>query len=366
MIFSRRSAITPVFMLVFATLVTLPTRIVADTHPFNFEIKEISTPKVIKEKLLEDWPEDGIITFPESGRKPWIQAIQSAKKEIKMAAYKLSDPRIVNELIGAREKGVKVDILIQPYTFEHDKSANTKSPIEELKSKGINIHTASPMYNQVHHKLILVDGEWGCLGTGNLDAESFDGDRAVEAAPCRDFLVTITNPDLLNSINTIFQADIERKRIAFPQSQLVWGPEDQRSIFLKMINSAKKSIIVYQQDFQDKGIAEAVAEAARQGVKVEVLMMPYPFSKKEDRNIPNQDLIRQAGGKIYLHTKHYVHAKALIIDAENESGALMYVGSCNFYPESIERNRELGILIKDHGQISKILEKFEEDKATVE
>lgn len=363
MIFSRRSLTKP--LLLFVTFVALSTKTIAGIHPFNFEIGQVSTPEVIKEKLPSDWLEHGVITFPESQRAPWIKAIQSAKKEIKMAAYKLSDPQIVEQLIKARDRGITVDILIQPYTFEHDKSANLKSPIEELKNKGINIHTASSMFNQVHHKLILVDGEWGCLGTGNLDAESFDGDPKVEAAPCRDFLVTITNSDLLNAINAIFQADIEHKRLAFPQSQLVWGPEDQRSVFLKMINSAKKTIRIYQQDFQDKGIAEAVAEAARQGVKVEVLMMPYPFSKKEDRNIPNQDFIRQAGGQIYLHTKYYMHAKVLIIDAEDKDNGIMYVGSCNFYPESIDRNRELGVLINDPGQISKVLEKFEEDKKSV-
>lgn len=345
--FLTRSFITkPIFLLAFTILAVLPTKIIANPSPFNFEIRQVSTPATIKEKLPSDWPEDGILTFPESQRKPWIQAIQSAKKEIKMAAYKLSDSKIVEELIKAHEKGVKVDILIQPYTFEHDKSANVKSPIEELKSKGIGIHTAASMFNQVHHKLILIDGKWGCLGTGNLDAESFDGDSSADATSCRDFLVTITDADLLNSIKTVLQADIDHKRIVFPQSQLVWGPEDQRSIFLKMINSAKTSIAIYQQDFQDKGIAEAVAEAARQGVKVDVLMMPYPFSKKEDKNIPNQDIIKQAGGKVHLNTKYYIHAKVLIIDSEDNDNAMMYVGSCNFYPESIDRNRELGLLIK--------------------
>lgn len=365
MIFFKRTVRSSLILLFFATLSVLPTQTIANTHPFNFRIEQVSTPEVIKEKLPPDWPEDGILTFPEAQRDPWIRAIKSAKKEIKMAAYKLSDHQIIDQLVEARARGVKVEILIEPYVFTHELSANIKSPIEELKNKGVSIYAASKKFNQVHHKLILIDGEWGFLGTGNLDTESFDGDKSVGAAPCRDFLVTITNPDLLKAIEGIFQADTEHKPVTFPQSQLVWGPEDQRSIFLKMINSAKKSIIIYQQDFQDKGIAEAVAEAARQGVKVEVLMMPYPFSKKEDKNIPNQDLIRQAGGQIYLHTNYYIHAKVLLIDQEDEENAMMYVGSCNFYPESIDRNRELGVLIKDYKQVSRVLEKFHEDKKSV-
>lgn len=128
-----------------------------------------------------------------------------------------------------------------------------------------------------------------------------------------------------------------------------------------MINSARKSIRIYQQDFTDIGIAQAVAGAARAGVNVEVIMMPFPFSKSEDKNTPNQNLIQEAGGKIYLHTHHYIHAKVMIIDAEDVENRLMYIGSCNFYTPSLDQTRELGLLSADDEQIKQVNAVFDCD-----
>jgi phosphatidylserine/phosphatidylglycerophosphate/cardiolipin synthase-like enzyme len=200
------------------------------------------------------------------------------------------------------------------------------------------------------------------ISTGNLDAETFDSVPTISPAPCRDFAITITNPKILEELATMFKADITDKRISPPlSSQLVWGPDNQRNVFLRMINSARKSIRIYQQDFTDVCIAQAVAGAARDGVKVEVVMMPYPFSKTEDKNIPNQKLIQEAGGRIYLHNYHYMHAKVMIIDGEDADNRLMYIGSCNFYTPSLDQTRELGVLTADAEQIKQINTVFDSD-----
>lgn len=52
----------------------------------------------------------------------------------------------------------------------------------------------------------------------------------------------------------------------------------------------------------------------------------------------------------------YIHAKVLIVDDKE-----MYVGSSNFYANSIDQTRELGILIKDSKQIKIVKDQFEKD-----
>lgn len=137
---------------------------------------------------------------------------------------------------------------------------------------------------------------------------------------------------------------------------LVWGPDQQRNAFLYMINSAEKSIHVYQQDFTDEGITQAVSGAARRGIKVQIIMMPFPFSKKEDKNILNQQMMIKAGAMVGLNTSNYMHSKILIID-----GKMMYVGSCNFYTPSLDQPRELGIVTDNHAPIEKVLGVFYRD-----
>lgn len=303
-----------------------------------------------------NWKQGEVFVFPKIGRKPWLDAIKGAQNTINIAAYKLSDPIIVDALCEVSKRGVHINLLIQPEPFKNEKSLNIKSPIQTLREAGIQIFTLSARFNQAHYKMITVDNRLGLISTGNLDAESFDGipDQKIEA--CRDFAVPILDGATLDAMNTMFLADIKDKRVVPNFPRLVWGPDQQRKAFLEMINGARKSIHIYQQDFQDVGIAEAVAGAARSGVDVRIIMMPFPFNKKEDKNIPNQTLMAEAGVKIGLNTKHYIHAKVLIIDEKE-----MYIGSGNFYTPSIDQTRELGILVQDSTQIQTVLNVFEED-----
>jgi len=316
--------------------------------------KAVSTKQAIQAMLPAGWPSNGLQIFPDAGRQAWLDAINSAKQSIQMAAYKLSDEAIVSAIISAmKTKKIEVDVLIQPEICKHGQSLNVESPIDLFGKEGIRVHTLSNRFNQAHYKMVIIDGKWGMISTGNLDAETFNGVSTISAAPCRDFAITITNPEIIEELAAIFKADITDKRVSPPlSSQLVWGPDNQRSVFLRMINSARKSIRIYQQDFTDIGIAQAVAGAARAGVAVEIIMMPFPFSKGEDKNIPNQELVRKAGGKVYLHTYHYIHAKVMIIDADDTDNRLMYIGSCNFYTPSLDQTRELGILTTDIEQIN--------------
>jgi cardiolipin synthase len=323
----------------------------------------VSTKEDIQTLLPNEWPSSGLLIFPDVGRKAWLDAINSAKKSIQMAAYKLSDEAIMNAIIKAiNNNHIKVDILIQPEIHKHGQSLNVETPIDLLKKEGIHVHTLSNRFNQAHYKMIIVDEKWGMVSSGNLDSESFDSVPTISAAACRDFAITITNPKIVEELSKVYKADIIDKRISPPfSSQLVWGPDNQRSVFLRMINSARKSIRIYQQDFTDIGIVQAVAGAARAGVMVEVIMMPFPFGKTEDKNIPNQKLIQVAGGKVYLHTYHYMHAKVMIIDGDYADNRLMYIGSCNFYTPSLDQTRELGVLTTDGEQIRQVNAVFESD-----
>lgn len=103
-------------------------------------------------------------------------------------------------------------------------------------------------------------------------------------------------------------------------------------------------------------MAQLIADEAKSNKNVQIIMMPYPFGDKEDRNIPNQNLVFENGGKIALCKDFYMHAKVIIIDDE-----IMYLGSCNMYPSSLDSVRELGILIRNPVIIKQVSETFDED-----
>ena len=312
--------------------------------------------------LPEEWDVSGICIFPEAHRKPWLDAIGQAKKSLRLAAYRLSDPEVIKALVTAAGKGIDVTLLVEPDFEKNERSENIASPLDVLKAHNkIKVHHLSKKFKQSHHKVIIVDEQWAMVSSGNLDAESFDGinkpaENLIEK-PARDFSITVTEPEMVKEIITVFDADIKDEAVTPSHPQLVWGPDTQRKTFLTMIRSAKKTIHIYQQSIQDEEIAKALAEAAKKGVKVELLMIPFPFNKKADYNVPNQDLIRKAGGVVHLCNHLYIHAKAMVIDEE-----VMYIGSCNCYAPSLDETRELGVITNDKTQITKVLSVFEADK----
>lgn len=299
------------------------------------------------------WTKNTVFIFPEDGRSPWITAIEEAKKTISMAAYRLSDPKILEALSAAKKRGIQVNLLVEPAVINHDKGYSENS-LEYLKSLDITVHAPSKRFSQVHYKMIIVDRSWGLIGTGNLDAESFDGVKNVPA--CRDFAVPVLKGSLIHEMLRVFEADCKDTRIVPRTGKLIWGPDQQRSVFLRMINGAKRKIQIYQQDIQDMGIVAALAGAARAGVDVQLIMTPYPFNKSKDSNLPNQELLKKAGAKVALNTKTYIHAKIMIVDNKE-----MYIGSTNFYTPSLDQARELGIAVDNYKSIRAVIETFEKD-----
>lgn len=301
-----------------------------------------------------------VYVFPDAGRQPWLHAIEDARENIRLAAYRLSDPLIIAELLKAASKGIHVTLMIEPSPVNHERSENIAFNMSNQSN--IDVYHPAPPIKQTHQKLIIVDERWAMAGTGNLDQESFEGIRDNSGhfieKPSRDFSIVVTDQEKLKNMISVFDADIHGQTVSPSDPQLIWGPSpQQKQYFLEMILGAKQSIQLYQQSIQDDEIANALVDAAKRGVKVELLMMPFPFGKKSDPNIPHQEILRAAGGKVYLKDHLYIHAKVMIID-----GKYMTIGSINFYAPSFENNRELTVLTHDPVEIKTVLTVFERDK----
>ena len=324
------------------------------------------------QSLARTWPRDTLIVLPDMQRDPFLTMFEAARTTIDLAAYKLSDPLIVNALIKAAERGVRIRALIQPYTFSHERSDNTLSPLAQLKRHGIQVFPLSSRLAQAHHKFFLIDNSYGVISTGNFDAESFDGTKDKLEPAARDFAIPFEDPELIAELKAVFEHDIQDKPIILTSNWhenrntfLVWGPETQRQDLLALIHSATESIHIYQQDFTDQGLARAVEGALKRGIKVQIIMTPFPFSKKEDKNLSNQKLLKQAGAEIHLIQSLYGHAKVIVIDAEKTMNRKLYIGSCNFFQDSLDYNRELGIITRSCVLIDAVLKTFKTDWAAL-
>jgi phosphatidylserine/phosphatidylglycerophosphate/cardiolipin synthase-like enzyme len=350
------------FFIAFVGLLAWTTLVSSNPHFPN--LVHPSTHEEIQKNLPKGWSLDGVLVFPEENPKAWCDLIKKSKKTIHMFSYRLSDPEIIKALCDASKRGIKIKILIETNPMKSKNGANVNEIVSDLKKAGIEIYFHPNRFNQNHAKVIVIDQSFGMLCTGNPSKEHFEhlGQHLFDRDFARDFAITVTNRALIAHMLNIFNADIKDERIVATHPQLIIGPDEQRSTILRLINSAKHSIRIYQPSIQDVGIAKALAHAAKSGIKVELVMMPFPFGKKNDPNVPHQKLIVKNGGTLFLNKKLIIHAKVVMIDENDSNNRIMYVGSCNFYTPSLDGTREIGILCDDAASIRKISRFFDKDK----
>ena len=121
--------------------------------------------------------------------------IQHAKKTIYMQAYSITSYAIINQLINASKRGVKVKALLDSSNF-----SETKTIAEDFKKAGIEV-TLDKVAGIAHNKVIIIDGHKVITGSFNF----------TEAADRRNAenIILINNDYIAHQY---FMNWIERKR----------------------------------------------------------------------------------------------------------------------------------------------------------
>ncbi len=106
---------------------------------------------------------------------------------------------------------------------------------------------------------------------------------------------------------------------------------------------------------QDSGIEQALINAAKRGVHVQVIL-PSPRSGSSDSNSQGINTIKQGGVQVKEDTRLYMHAKIIVVD-----GQKAFVGSENISTQSLDKNRELGVLVADGSVLTTLQQTFQQD-----
>ncbi len=105
-------------------------------------------------------------------RFAYLRALSRANRRVIIATpYIVPDRSLRDALVAAAISGAEVDIITQGYPPDNILAhACGMYYAEELLEAGIRVHTYRP--GMMHAKVVCVDGEWGMLGTANLDNRS--------------------------------------------------------------------------------------------------------------------------------------------------------------------------------------------------
>lgn len=285
---------------------------------------------------------DELIIEPDAGRAPLLNAIKQSKRSIDLALYGFTDKTFINALINSKNNGKTIHVLLEPKPYKAE-NENVRA-IKKLLANHIDLQWPDKKFQLLHQKTFIFDRQTAIVMTFNLTNSSFKRER--------NFALLVTNPNEIQEIQQVFDADFAHKNAITSQPNLVWSPDNSREKVLQFIASAHREIKIYAQDITDYKMIGALAKAARQGKKVEILLSLSP-QKLQNRKLA---YLTKAGVIIHNNHHYYIHAKVILVDQQR---ALL--GSINFTKSSLEDNRELSVITEDRKVIDELNKTFGED-----
>jgi phosphatidylserine/phosphatidylglycerophosphate/cardiolipin synthase-like enzyme len=280
-----------------------------------------------------------VLVEPKAGVGAIYKLITGAKSSVELTMYELRDTTAENDLAADAKRGVDVRVILDQNL---EKSRNTAT-YDFLAAHRVHV-TWADSGTTYHQKTLTVDGKTSVIMTLNMVSEDYAGTR--------DFAVIDTNHADIAAIVATFNADFAHRSVTPPDgADLVWSPTNSQSSILAVINGAKHTLSVENEEMDDPTITDALVAAAKRGVDVEVIMT----AESEWDSAFSQLVSAGVHVRTYADSDNvlYIHAKAVVADA-GRSDEQIFVGSENFSKASLGYNRELGIRTANKAVISVI------------
>lgn len=287
-----------------------------------------------------------LFVMPEDGQEWLLDLIAAARQRVLMKVYVLTDARIVGALQRAARRGVNVRAMIEAHPFGSDATADQAFRL--LRDAGITVKAGNPAFRYTHEKSVVIDDAVVIL-TANMTRSAFDRNR--------EFAVLYGDRDDVSEIVAAFEADWLRARFTPRSPSLVWSPVNARARINALITSARSSLYVYASSAPDEEQIGLLADAAGRGVDVRFLTSIIRPVGRDDRSDDEADLnrLRRSRVKVGHLQSPIIHAKAIIADQA------AFVGSINLTTNSLDFNRELGIVFDDPSAVRRLTQTFEAD-----
>lgn len=309
---------------------------------WNFWFSE-NVEEIVAEKLgnLENitW---NLYHSPVNSWNAFSKSLSSADDVVKIQTYEYTKKEIKQIMKKLLEKWVIVNVIMEDKKYQQYQ--NTWKQIEEYfadypRFEIRNDEQMGTLYT--HSKIALIDS-WFWIQTANLTHSSFFSNR--------EHFFYSENTGVRNSLNTIFDKDWNWEKISLDDihPNLVVCNINCRAVIENLLSNAKKSILIQTQYIVDEDILEILKNKS-----VELEDIRFIVSDTDS----NDYLIDYFGPWIARKfKKYYNHTKMILVDNEK-----LLLWSMNLSDTSLDKNREIWIILIDKGIIGQYKELFEKD-----
>ena len=276
-----------------------------------------------------------LIVLPDDSSQPIIDAVNKAEKSIRIKMFLFSHPELLEAVIAAHRRGVDTRVMLNPERRDGQKeNSNCRTTLTEA---GVPVLDSNPAFDVTHEKSMVIDDELAFVQSLNWETENL--------TTTRDYAIVTTHKHEVAEVSECFDADWGRSEFsAGDHSHLIWCIGNGRQRLGRLIDSAKHSLWLQNERYQDPVMIEHLVRAHCRGVKIRIMARP-PHKLKKDKLIEGVSGLRimQDMGVEIRKLKHIkLHAKLMLAD-----DARAIIGSINLAPGSFDSRRELAIEVRD-------------------
>jgi len=133
-----------------------------------------------------------------NGRDRIARLIDDAKHTLFVQNERYQDAVIIEHLVRARERGVKIHVMARPpHKLKKEKLIEGVGGLRIMADVGIKVHKLKHL--KLHGKLLLADHARAIIGSINLAPGSFDSRR--------ELAIEVSHPDIINRLRKIVHHD---------------------------------------------------------------------------------------------------------------------------------------------------------------
>jgi phosphatidylserine/phosphatidylglycerophosphate/cardiolipin synthase-like enzyme len=290
-----------------------------------------------------------IIILPDDSAEPLLKAIAGAQSSLRVKMFVFSDPSLLEAVIAAHKRGVKVRVMLNPERRDGEKENDeTRKLLEEA---GVDVKDANPRFDLTHEKSMVVDDATALIESLNWETRNL--------TETRDYAIVTSHKHEVDEVMECFDADWNRTEFTSGEhSHLIWCIGNGRQRLCELIDSAKHTLWLQNERYQDPVIIEHLVRAFRRGVKIRVMARPPHKLKKEKlvEGVSGLRILQDLDIPIRKLKHIKLHAKLLFAD-----DARAIIGSINFAPGSFDSRRELAIEVDDEPILKRLRKTVHED-----
>jgi cardiolipin synthase A/B len=271
-----------------------------------------------------------LLIQPEDGISPILNALQKAKKSIRILIFRFDRVEIEKALVEAVSRGVTVQALIAHTNQGEEK--NLRRLEMRLLAEGVTVTRTAGDLVRYHGKMFIVDDKILYVLGFNFTHMDIDLSRSLGLG--------ITKPSLVKEAIRLFECDAKRRPYTKAGSDLIVSPVNARKRLTEFIAGAKKKLLIYEMKISDRDFVKLLNKKISDGVEVRALSR----ASAKSGTIP----VRRLPSRLHL--------RAMLRD-----GNSAFLGSQSLRKLELEARREIGVIFREKKIVRQMEAIFEKD-----